>query len=211
MKLVRPKVELLEDPKTHYPYLVEKISDAGWTSTRFDASDVPFGERERFVEFLIKKGHESVLEHGSISVSILADRGFLAEITRHRVGIAFTVESTRYCNYSRARFGGELEMIDPKSYYDRLDDLQYQSLLSSFEQAETVYNFLTKEGIPPETARSVLPLGLACRIYATANIREWRYVIKLRSEKSNHPLMRKIMKEVLKEFKRNYPVFFKDL
>lgn len=210
IKLVQPDVELLEDPKEHYRYLVEKISSAGWTSTRFNGSDIPFGEKEKFIKTLIKRKHLSVLEHGTISVLILADRGFLAEITRHRVGIAFTAESTRYCNYSKTRFGGKIEIIDPRSYSE-LGDAEWQHMIKVFEHASNTYNYLTSEKIPAEIARSVLPLALACRVYVTANIREWRYIIELRSKKDNQPLMRKIMQMLLELFKKNYPVFFEDL
>lgn len=218
MKLIQPYVKILED-NDHYEYLIKKISDAGWTSTRYfpDYSSsnldrfVKPGERTKFVEKLIKNKHDSCLEHGTISVLIVADRGFMAELTRHRVGIAYTIESTRYCNYTGSRFD-EIEFIDPKCYYDDLDKVEYAVIHKTLADIEETYRFLVESRkIKPEIARCVLPNALVVHIYVTANIREWRYILSLRSTKTNHPFMRKIMKMLLNEFKKKYPIFFKDI
>ena len=218
MKLVKPYIEVLED-KDHYLYLLKKISDAGWTSTRFfpDYLEIPNkhkfiapSERAKFIKKLIELGHESVLEHGTISVLIVADRGFLAEITRHRVGVAYTVESTRYCNYSKTRFHGQLCFVDPRSYTN-MDEDSFELLQKVFEDAEWYYDALIEREVKPEIARAVLPQALVTHIYMTANIREWRYILKLRKTKQNHPLMQKIMTMLLDEFKTKYPIFFEDI
>lgn len=72
----------------------------------------PEGATKAFVRNLIANGHESVLEHGTISVRFVCDRGVSHELVRHRIA-SFSQESTRYCNYSKDRFGNEITVIEP--------------------------------------------------------------------------------------------------
>lgn len=66
----------------------------------------------KFVAGIIKRGHEAVLEHCSFTVKFICDRGVSHEIVRHRVA-SYCQESTRYCNYSKDQFGGEITVIEP--------------------------------------------------------------------------------------------------
>ena len=68
--------------------------------------------REEFIRDKIRRGHESILEHASVSVNIVCDRGVSHELVRHRLS-SFSQESTRYCNYSGERFGEEIAFIQP--------------------------------------------------------------------------------------------------
>jgi len=61
---------------------------------------------------IIERGHLSVLEHYSVTVRVICDRGVTHEIVRHRLA-SYTQESTRYCNYSKNKFGNELTFIEP--------------------------------------------------------------------------------------------------
>ncbi|MBR4079689.1 MAG: FAD-dependent thymidylate synthase, partial [Christensenellaceae bacterium] len=70
------------------------------------------GSAERFVRTLIKRGHESVLEHLSFTARFICDRGVTHEIVRHRIA-SYSQESTRYCNYSQGKFGSEITVIEP--------------------------------------------------------------------------------------------------
>lgn len=70
------------------------------------------GTAEKLVKSLIKSKHEAMLEHFSFSVLFIVDRGVSHELVRHRVA-SFAQESTRYCNYSKGDFGGEITVIEP--------------------------------------------------------------------------------------------------
>jgi thymidylate synthase (FAD) len=65
---------------------------------------------KKLVGFLVKQGHEAMLEHSQLSVLFTCDRGVANELVRHRIA-SFAQESTRYCNYSKEKFGNELTFI----------------------------------------------------------------------------------------------------
>ena len=65
-----------------------------------------------FVDSMIKRGHEAVLEHCSFTVKFICDRGVSHEIVRHRLA-SYCQESTRYCNYGNGKFGEEITVIEP--------------------------------------------------------------------------------------------------
>ena len=67
---------------------------------------------ESFIKNILKRGHESVIEHASASFRIITDRGITHEIVRHRIA-SFSQESTRYCNYSNAKFNNAISVIEP--------------------------------------------------------------------------------------------------
>jgi thymidylate synthase (FAD) len=158
--------------------------------------------REEFVRSLIRRGHESVIEHASVSAIIGTDRGILAELTRHRLA-SFSVESTRYVRHD-----------DPESWLayrpEGVPD-QDSPWLRAMIGAEEAYNELLGLGFPPQMARSVLPLAFATRIFMTANIREWRHVFKLRTSWAAHPQMRALMFKGLAKMKALYPALFWDI
>lgn len=179
---------------------------------------------KQFVKMIIERGHESVLEHQSISVLIVCDRGVSHELVRHRIA-SFSQESTRYCNYSKDKHSNQLTFIQPNWISDKdiellskMNEYTYPQLDShnSFvwyaacKQAENAYLLLIKEGWKPEQARSVLPNSLKTEIIITANLREWRTIFKQRTSKSAHPQMREIMIPLLKVLKR-IPVVFDDI
>ena len=158
---------------------------------------------DRFVQNLIKRGHESVLEHHSITVNIITDRAIANELVRHRVA-AYTQESTRYCNYT----GEGITFIKPLNMKDPESLSIYTSVA---KMAEERYNALIELGETPEAARDVLPLMTATNIIATCNLREWRHILRLRTDKAAHPKMRELMQGILKQFKILYPVIFEDI
>lgn len=170
---------------------------------------------EEFIRKLIKKGHEAMIEHCSITVEITADRGILAELTRHRLA-SYAVQSSRYCNYSLDKFNNELNFINPTMHFkDAPEALELTETArvwkDAMEQSETAYMKLIELGEAPQMARSVLPMSLSTEMVITANLREWRNILKLRADKAAHPQMREIMVNILHSFISNYPVFFEDL
>lgn len=185
------------------------------------------GSAEKLIKGCIARGHESILEHSNITYCVICDRGVLAEWTRHRIA-SYSVESTRYCNYTKGKFGSELTFIYPSWYkevppidkfmYKDLTDNQKQkldwwSLLnSSCRDIETHYNMLIKDGAPAEVARAILPNCLKTEIVCTMNIRELRNFFKLRTTKFAHPDIRKLAIELLELLRQNgLSVLFEDI
>ena len=161
-----------------------------------------------FVRNIISSGHESVIEHETITVKIICDRGVTHEIVRHRIA-SYSQESTRYCNYSDERFGNEITFIRP--YFWGENSLLYSIWEESMQAAEKSYLSLIAAGAKPEEARSVLPNSLKTEIVVTMNLREWRHFFKLRTSNKAHPQMREISVPLLNHFKEMLPVVFEDI
>ena len=76
---------------------------------------------------------------------------------------------------------------------------------------ESGYKNLRDNGCPPEQARAVLPMSLATTVIMTANLREWRHILKLRTDSKAHPQMRQIANMILDILKEKLPVMFEDI
>ena len=148
------------------------------------------------------------LVHEDVSVKFICDRGVTHEIVRHRPA-SFCQESTRYCNYSKDGFGGEITVIKPMSF--DCSDSPYRIWKRSCENAETAYFDLLNEGCTPQEARSVLPNSLKTEVVMTADMREWRHFIRLRCAPAAHPDMRVVAGLLYDLLKSTYPVFFEGI
>lgn len=161
-----------------------------------------------FAKNIVKRGHEAVIEHCSLSVKFVCDRGVSHEIVRHRMA-SYCQESTRYCNYSKDDFQGEITVIEPIFLE------QYTNGYSMWEEAcqiaERAYFKMLDWGCSPQEARAVLPNSLKTEIVMTANLREWRHFLKLRTSKAAHPQIREIAIPLVKELKERIPVIFDDI
>lgn len=167
------------------------------------------GSAQKMVGNLISRGHEAMLEHGGlISVRFIVDRGVSHELVRHRIA-SFAQESTRYCNYSKEKFGKDLTFIQP-CFWER-GSIEYAAWEESMIAAETVYLNLINSGAQPQEARSVLPNSLKTEIVVSANPREWRAFFKLRVAEAAHPQMREVTRPLLDKFKELVPVLFDDI
>ena len=154
-----------------------------------------------FVRNIIARGHESVLEHISITVRFITDRAIANELVRHRIA-AYSQESTRYCNYK-----DKIEFIYPKNVSDK----QLQLIMEACACAATTYQTLIADGATPEIARDVLPLCTKTELIATYNLREWRHILRLRTDKAAHPKMRELMQTLLQFFQGLVPIIFDDI
>ena len=165
----------------------------------------------KMVESLINREHEAMLEHQSISVKFIVDRGVSHELVRHRMA-SYAQESTRYCNYSKDKFGNEITVIKP-CFLDE-DTENYRIWKGSCEAAEKAYFAMLDNDATPQEARSVLPNSLKTEICMTANLREWRHFFKLRAlgiTGKPHPQMLEVTVPLLAELKGLIPVVFDDL
>ena len=212
MIVVRPSIEILTD--TSYETMLRKIERIGRVCYKSE-DKIAEDSAEKFIRGIIKRGHESVIEHESISVKVICDRGVTHEIVRHRLA-SYSQESTRYCNYTADKFSNQISCIDLATgfHYDltnEADRKKWEIWQSAMESAEKHYFALIETGAKPEEARSVLPNSLKTEIVMTMDLREWRHFIRLRGSRAAHPQIAEITAQIRCEFLKRYPVFFEDL
>ncbi len=162
-----------------------------------------------FLKLILESGHESIVEHEKVTVLFVIDRGVSHELVRHRVGAAYSQESTRYCRYSQSKFGSEITVIEPFFFME--DEGAYRLWYESCALAEKNYMALLEMGRSPQEARSILPNSLKTEIVVTYNIREWRHFFRLRCDKAAHPQMRQVAIPLLLHFQKHLPVLFEDI
>lgn len=206
MKIINASYRI-ETPTYSGEKLLKSIEQAGRTCYKSE-DRITDESAEAFVRMLIKRGHESVLEHASITVRFVCDRGVSHEIVRHRIA-SFSQESTRYCNYSGDRFRNEITFIKPCFLEEGTGG--YKLWKQAMFVAEKEYFDLLNWGCTPQEARSVLPNSTKTEIIMTANLREWRHFLKLRTAKAAHPQMRELTVPLLKELQEWIPVIFDDI
>jgi thymidylate synthase (FAD) len=205
MKLIRPSFEIINWNIDNS--LLERCARVCYQSE-------PKGDPDKFIEKIIKSGHESVIEHSMASVRLIVDRGFTHELVRQRLA-SYSQESTRYCTYK----SGCTFIIPPwvnvlpGEFYDY--QYEYSGLNENDRQwfnamltAENYYKQLLSSKWTPQQARSVLPNSLKTEIVITANAREWRHIFALRDNIKAHPQMVEIMGPLHKEFALKNPVLF---
>lgn len=207
MKTIKASYEILNKETINGAEMLRDIEVIGRTCYKSEKM-INDESAEKFVEMLIERGHEAMIEHNSISVKFICDRGVSHELVRHRLA-SFGQESTRYCNYSKAKFGNEITVIEP-SFFD--DDTKKMIMwLDAMYAAEKHYFRLLELGATPQEARSVLPNSLKTEIVMTMNLREWRHFFKLRCAAAAHPQMRELALPLLGEMSNLIPVVFDDL
>ena len=205
MRIISPSHEILFLPPPDE--ILKLIETAGRTCYKSEDRIGP-DSAEPFIKRIVDSGHESVIEHGVCTVRFVCDRGVSHELVRHRLA-AYSQESTRYANYAREKFGREITVIKPCFWAE--DSRMYAQWREAMEQAEIAYMQLLDQGAKAQEARSVLPNSLKTEVVMTANLREWRHVLKLRCSRPAHPQIRELMLPLLTEFKDRIPVLFDDL
>lgn len=156
----------------------------------------------------INRGHESVLEHEKISVKLIGDIGTYKDLTRHRIA-SFSVESTRYCNYGKDKFGNELKFMRPANLEEGTKEFTIWK--ECMENIEKAYIEMSKLGALPDQLRMLLPHSTAAEYALTANIREWRHILSLRCSSHTHPAIRQLLIPLLLKFKEDMPELFDEV
>ena len=142
------------------------------------------------------------------TVHMILDRGVMDEFRTH-VGLSHLAESTRYCNYSKDKFGNEITFIKPDWYKGHLEPTNnvyepgYETselFLQACEDAESWYLNLLKEGLTPQQARSVLPLGIKSELISCGFEDAWTNFFKRRDAKDAHPMAQEIAKPMHEKF-----------
>lgn len=145
------------------------------------------------------------------TVRFVCDRGVSHEFVRHR-HFSFTQESTRYCNYSKDKFGNEITFIKPcflddsklalyGSYHTVMRDKSPESIfIASLNNAEKDYIDLIGLGWKPQQARAVLPNALKTELIMTGFASDWAHFFELRDDSKAHPDAQKLAKPLHEEF-----------
>jgi thymidylate synthase (FAD) len=205
MKIIKPSARIVSS--VDGDAILKRIEEYGRVCYKSEAR-ITEDSAKRFVENLVKRGHESVLEHISVTVKFVCDRGVSHEIVRHRLA-SYSQESTRFCNYSKDDFGSEVTVIEPCFLVP--GTAGYDMWYRACQMAEQYYFSMLDWGCTPEEARAVLPNSLKTELVMTANLREWRHFFKLRASKAAHPQMRELTVPLLGEFKEKITVVFDDI
>lgn len=183
--------------------LLRQIESAGRTCYKSE-DRIDGASALKFVQMLLKRGHESVIEHVSLSVRFIIPRGISHELVRHRLA-SYSQESTRYCNYQ-----GGVEFIRPWHLEDLQSD-EYHRWRNHMEACEREYQNALERGWTPQMARGLLPIDLKTEIVMTANLREWRHFFRMRADKAAHPQMVLVACWLLRSLRNKIPVIFDDV
>lgn len=195
MKFIKTQVELL-DNKPYFEVL-DKIETAGRTCYASPKKD-SLEDKEKFVRGIIKRGHESVIEHECLTFKVVTDRAIANEMVRHRIA-SYSQASSRY-----------IDLSNIPVVFEEDDEALRSEIKKLVENAEESYKKLIELGAGKDVARSVLPLTTATEIVVTMNFRSLRHFLKLRSAKAAHKGIRIVAQQMLHIMKEKYPVFVED-
>lgn len=141
---------------------------------------------------------------------MILDRGVMDEFRTH-VGLSHLAESTRYCNYSRDKFGKELTFVIPNWCNSLVEGSEQKyspfeingdevEFMDAIQNAQNYYLSLLKLGWTPQQARSVLPLGVKSELISCGFEDAWSNFLYRRCAKDAHPMAQEIAKPMHKEF-----------
>ena len=183
---IKPSVSLLSN----------NVREDGFICNLANILSAPYG-REAYtmektkavIRNCLHRGHLSVFEHCNISIKAIVNIGVYKCITRHR-HTAFTIESTNYCKYKEAYVIPSFTLTDEAR--------------EALEKVYEAYGSITNQ----KFARDLLPQCNAATMYMTTNIRELRYMIGLRLDPNESPLVRQFALKLWKALNEAYPFFF---
>lgn len=179
------------------------------------------GSAEKLIRGCISRGHESVLEHVQLSFEVVCSRACLAQWTRHRLS-SYSVMSQRYCDYTKDKFGGEITCIRPEWWknvpqkdgepIDLLDDTdnndrewlgRWYLFNEGVKFVESRYKFLINRGMKAEDARGLLPNCTATTMVWSANLREIRHFIQVRTTPGAQAEIKRLAYDLIELMKSN--------
>ena len=179
--------------KFYYPLVFSDISTVG-VDTDFSKYGVEVITGDDVCRIYAER-QDIIKKHLTHTLHFVTDRGVSHEFVRHR-NCAFAQESTRYCNYSKDKFGNEITVIEPR-FGKSFDMTDWRS---SIKLSESHYFDLLEKGATPQEARSVLPNSLKTELIITATEKEWQHIINLRYHGTTgapHPQMKEAMTNAL--------------
>lgn len=204
MKIIDPIIEVENYSGTK---IMKNIERACRTCYRSEGN-ITEESYKKLLSNCINRGHESVLEHEKITIRMTCDIGVYKDLTRHRFG-SFSIESTRYCNYGKDKFDNELKFIKPCNI-DGSSEL-YSNWIGAMNFIEKEYIAMSNNGATPDQLRMILPHSTAAQVTMTANIREWKHILDLRTKNMTHPSIRQLLIPLLLKFKKDMPEIFNSI
>jgi thymidylate synthase (FAD) len=227
MILIKPSYEILTP--INREAILKKIELCGRVCYKSE-DRITEGSASNFVEGIRKNQHFSVLEHEIITIRFICNRKVTHELVRHRIA-SFSQESSRYCNYSKDKFKGQITFIMPEWVQSKLkegeyifdstanfnlitekifegNDLAIKNWLYCLYVSEKGYLQLLDQGKFPQDASDVLSHALKTEIIITANLREWQHIFELRCSEKAHPQMRELMIPLQRELHNKLPEIF---
>jgi thymidylate synthase (FAD) len=208
MKIIKQKAEILDLGANNGIDILKKLELAGRTCYKSE-DRITDDSCVKFVRKLIELGHESVIEHHSITVRFICSRATTHQMVRTRLA-SYSMESQRFVNYGKT---DDISFVLPIDLYDVKNnvDNRYITWYHSLHEAERAYNQMIKVGAKPELAREVLPNSTKTEIVVTMNLRMWRHFLKQRlSPKAQAPI-RDLCNQLKDELKTKIPVIFEDI
>jgi thymidylate synthase (FAD) len=188
---------------------IQRVAKTCYKSYK-DADDIE--SAKRIIRALINSGHHAMLEFYSITMNYISNVAAYKDLTRHRHG-SFAIESTRYCNYSKGKYSNELKFLNPIEI--QAPSEEYKIWLKAMQAAEDNYLEMAKLDAKPDQLSLILPHSTAAEFNISANLREWRHILSLRSSvaATGHarPCIKQIMDQTLELFHEKIPVIFDDL
>lgn len=220
MKIIKPIIEV----ENYNPQKIMKNIERACRTCYRSEDLITEDSYKKLLKNCINRGHESVLEHEKITVRMTCDIGVYKDLTRHRFG-SFSIESTRYCNYNKDKFDNEIKFIEPIYYSDEwlnfTEDYLHtngnEQLLKSslwyytMQEIEQNYKLMSDIKCTPDEMRMILPHSTAAQVTMTANIREWKHILDLRTKKMTHPSIRQLLIPLLLKFKEDMPEIFNNI
>ena len=233
MEIISPYVEMLGhtvmvgDNSNDSPM---KLLELAIRNCYKSESKIKEGSWKDIINIILQNNHLSTLEHVSFTFRVVTSRDVLQEVARHRIA-SYSVESTRYCNYSPDKKGmkfilpawiSEEEVDEVKKLYDVSQSspfgpwtehvskelipicVWYDTLIN----AEKAYNILIEKGWKPQQARVILPGDLKTEIIMTFNIRSMLNFLEQRTKPGAHPDMIKIAKMIQTILQFKWPLIF---
>lgn len=204
MKIIDPNIQVEE----YNPIKIMKNIERACRTCYRSEGLITDESYKSLIKNCINRGHESVLEHEKITIRMTCDIGVYKDLTRHRAGTAFSIESTRYCNYSKDKFDNQIKFIKPCNIEDENNLACWKECM---KHIETYYNLMANNKSKPDELRLLLPHSTAAQVTMTCNIREWRHILSLRCAPMTHPAIRQLLIPLLLKFKEDMPELFNDI
>lgn len=160
--------------------------------------------QDKFIADKVKKGHESILEHASVTFEIDGvSRALTHQLVRHRIGCSYSQQSQRYVK------SNNFDYVIPEDI--RSNSEIFSDYFNLMENIKSFYSKAVEKGIPAENARFMLPNATTTKIMVTMNFRALRHFIELRADKHAQWEIRELAEEILNIMCEKYPCCFEDL
>jgi len=210
MQIVQAQIKPITDISANDALLaIQRVAKTCYKSYS-DSDDIE--SAKRLTKALLASGHTAMFEFYNITMNYISNIAAYKDLTRHRHA-SYAIESTRWCNYSKDKHNGEIKFLDPIEISK--DTKKYDLWIKAMQQAEQNYLEMAAEGALPDELSLVLPQSTAAEFNISANLREWRHILSLRSSVSStghaRPCICQIMDATLELFHQNIPVLFDDL